>query len=255
MTKQGRDRFCGECKTLVHDLSAMGRREAETFLANQVGKQICIKYAYDHLGNVRFAQSPAAVASMIPASMLLPSIRAIAAAAALAGTAYATQQERTSVTVESVYSPATVATEGSQTSPVATELDGPHGIFSISFGSELMGAYVGNESGWGRQRQGPNPVVIGTPNVDKSSIAPAILRRHLYRLGVERFLLANPKLHGSMTVTFTIKADGSAGNTRVMGIQKGIADYVVDAINRYQFPKLRGKDTNVSVVIEINPHK
>jgi hypothetical protein len=253
MTKQGRDRFCGECKTLVHDLSAMARGEAETFLADRVGKQICIKYAYDHLGNVRFAQSPAAVASMIPASMLLPSIRAIAAAAALAGTAYATQQERTSVTVESVYSPASVATERLHTLPVGTELYTPNS----TLGSGLMGAYVGNESGWGRKRkrQGPSPVVVGTPNVDKRTIAPAVLRRHLYRLGVERFLLANPKLHGSMTVTFTIKADGTAGNTRVMGIQKGITDYVVDAINRYQFPKLRGKDTNVSVVIEINPQK
>jgi hypothetical protein len=250
MTKQGRDRFCGECKTLVHDLSAMGRREGEMFLADRGGKQVCIKYAYDHLGNVRFAQSPAA-ASVIPASMLLPSVRAIATAAVLVGTIYATQQERPLVIVESVYSPASVATERLHTLPVGTQLYNSNS----TLGSGRMGAYVGNESGRGRKRQGPSPVVVGTPNVDKRTIAPAILRRHLYRLGVERFLLANPKLHGSMTVTFTIKADGSAGNTRVMGIQKGIADYVVDAINRYQFPKLRGKDTNVSVVIEINPQK
>ncbi len=83
MTVRGRALFCDECQTLVHDLSRLQRHEAADFLRRHVGEQMCVKYSYDALGNVVFAAPMQP--TVIPASMLRPSVRALAAATALLG--------------------------------------------------------------------------------------------------------------------------------------------------------------------------
>lgn len=81
MTSAGRARFCAECQTHVHHISAMSRSEAARFLHTHAGQDLCVRYAYDAADNVRFTDSASTAIST--AQVLWPSLRAIAAASTL----------------------------------------------------------------------------------------------------------------------------------------------------------------------------
>jgi hypothetical protein len=93
MTRAGRKRFCSECSKHVHDLSALTADEAKALVEQKVGQDLCVRYAYDKLGNVLFATPPAQ--PLIALQSLLPSFRtaAIAVAATGAIAAYALSQQ------------------------------------------------------------------------------------------------------------------------------------------------------------------
>ena len=78
MTAAGRARFCTECQTHVHHVSAMSRSDAAQFLHAHAGQDLCVRYAYDSAGNVRFADT-----AISAAQALWPSLRAIAATSTL----------------------------------------------------------------------------------------------------------------------------------------------------------------------------
>jgi hypothetical protein len=52
MTAAGRKRFCADCKKYVHDLSRMKEDDAKALL--ETGKDLCVRYVYDEVGNVVF---------------------------------------------------------------------------------------------------------------------------------------------------------------------------------------------------------
>lgn len=52
MTAAGKKKFCADCKKFVHDLSRMKEDEAKALL--ETGKDLCVRYVYDELGNVVF---------------------------------------------------------------------------------------------------------------------------------------------------------------------------------------------------------
>lgn len=55
MTGDDARRFCDSCQKHVHHLSGMTRREAERLLsAPRDGGSLCVRYAYDNAGEVRF---------------------------------------------------------------------------------------------------------------------------------------------------------------------------------------------------------
>lgn len=81
MTPAGRARFCAECQTHVHHVSAMKRADAAAFLHAHAGQDLCVRYAYDGAGNVRFADT--ASTAITAAQALWPSLRAIAAVSTL----------------------------------------------------------------------------------------------------------------------------------------------------------------------------
>jgi hypothetical protein len=60
MEREGTSCHCTSCDHAVHDLSAMTRREAIAFLAQNEDQRICIQYAYDEDGEVFFAEEQAA---------------------------------------------------------------------------------------------------------------------------------------------------------------------------------------------------
>jgi hypothetical protein len=79
MTNAGRKRFCGECKKHVHDVSCMTREQAGQFVQDHAGENLCVRYAVDNSGNLLFAPR-----DVIAVNSLLPSVRALAAAAVVA---------------------------------------------------------------------------------------------------------------------------------------------------------------------------
>lgn len=62
MTGDDRTRFCTECGKHVHDLSARSEDEARALLASARGTNICVRYAKDARGNVRFRAAAMAAA-------------------------------------------------------------------------------------------------------------------------------------------------------------------------------------------------
>lgn len=62
MDRVERGRFCHGCDKKVHDLSSMTEPEAKSVLNLHAGKRICVSYAQDSGGNIRF-RKPAAVAA------------------------------------------------------------------------------------------------------------------------------------------------------------------------------------------------
>jgi hypothetical protein len=62
MDPVARGRFCRRCDKQVHDLSAMTEPQAREFLAEPRDSKICVRYACDGAGNVRF--SPLRVAAV-----------------------------------------------------------------------------------------------------------------------------------------------------------------------------------------------
>jgi hypothetical protein len=62
MTGDDQTRFCEECGKNVHDLSARTEDEARALLASARGTNICVRYAKDARGNVRFRAAAMAAA-------------------------------------------------------------------------------------------------------------------------------------------------------------------------------------------------
>ncbi len=61
MDPEAQGRFCQRCSKSVHDVSSMSEDEAHAFLRERAGTKICVRYAHDAAGNVRFRR-PAALA-------------------------------------------------------------------------------------------------------------------------------------------------------------------------------------------------
>ena len=90
MTARGRSRFCGACKKHVHDLSRMTESEARTLLGGR--SDLCVRYAIDDLGGVRFAAE-----RLVSPSSLVRGKRMAVAALAVATLAACTESVATPV--------------------------------------------------------------------------------------------------------------------------------------------------------------
>ena len=77
MTPAGRARFCGECRTHVHDLSRLREAEARALLGSRA--DLCVRYVVDELGAIRFANE-----ALVPAASLVKARRVAVAALAVA---------------------------------------------------------------------------------------------------------------------------------------------------------------------------
>jgi len=79
LERRPRGRFCGQCQTLVTDLSAMSERDARALLA-QTEQAVCLRYLHDATGQVHFADGP----RLVPTSRLRAARRASGVAALMA---------------------------------------------------------------------------------------------------------------------------------------------------------------------------
>lgn len=66
--RSGRVSHCTHCRKNVHQLSNMTREQARSFLRDNKGKTLCISYARDAQGSIRFRQPPV----VAPAPVLVP---------------------------------------------------------------------------------------------------------------------------------------------------------------------------------------
>lgn len=80
-----RNRHCGHCNKTVHLLSTLTEREAQTFLAANEGKDICVTYLVGTDGNIQFRPEP----TVVPLSALRRPRKVAAAAAVGLGLALA----------------------------------------------------------------------------------------------------------------------------------------------------------------------
>lgn len=82
MRPEDRGRFCFDCRTSVHDLSAMTEPEAQRFLRDSAAndRRVCVSYQHDEAGTLVFREAPPA--PVVPLSRLR---RPRTAAAALMG--------------------------------------------------------------------------------------------------------------------------------------------------------------------------
>lgn len=62
MSGDEKRRFCASCDKHVHDLSAGTEEEARTLLAANQGRRICVRFARDASGGVRFRTATAVAA-------------------------------------------------------------------------------------------------------------------------------------------------------------------------------------------------
>ncbi|MBK8237384.1 MAG: hypothetical protein IPK74_17715 [Deltaproteobacteria bacterium] len=67
MTPVDRGRFCQSCTKKVHDLTEMTQDEAQALLDARAGERICVRYAHDDHGRIRFR--PAALAAVAVAAL------------------------------------------------------------------------------------------------------------------------------------------------------------------------------------------
>src|SRR4051812_35117548 len=82
MTPADGGRFCGDCKKVVRDLSAMRESDARALLHGAKEGELCVRYVYDRHGRIFFAGDHAA--PLIPASLLQRAKRVARSAAAIA---------------------------------------------------------------------------------------------------------------------------------------------------------------------------
>lgn len=80
-----RERHCDHCNKRVHLLSSLTEREAEAFLVEAAGKDVCVTYLVDAQGRITFQPEPA----IVPVASLSRRRRASAVAAASLGMALA----------------------------------------------------------------------------------------------------------------------------------------------------------------------
>lgn len=66
-------RFCDHCQKSVHNLSAMSRDEAKSFLRENAGKKLCVTYRHDKSGAIAFKKvAPSTTpADIVPAASLV----------------------------------------------------------------------------------------------------------------------------------------------------------------------------------------
>jgi hypothetical protein len=57
MDPRDKSRFCGECKKVVHDLRSMKEKDARKLLSTPSTEGLCVRYMYDEVGNIWFADS------------------------------------------------------------------------------------------------------------------------------------------------------------------------------------------------------
>lgn len=95
MRPEERGRFCFECQTKVHDLSAMTEAEAERFLEQSACQDVCVSYRHAPDGTIVFRPAPAEtpLVPLVPLARLrrrpTPTPSSIRAAVAAAGMAAA----------------------------------------------------------------------------------------------------------------------------------------------------------------------
>lgn len=78
MAPRDRSRLCGTCDKLVHNLSALGEREARALLRSRSTEGLCIRYLHDAHGEIWFGD---AAGRVVPASRLARRGAAMVAAA------------------------------------------------------------------------------------------------------------------------------------------------------------------------------
>lgn len=88
MRPEHKGRFCSECSTKVHDLSAMTKPEAQEFLRRTACADICVSYEHEDDGTLVFREPAAAPSTLVPIARLRRP-RSVAAAVAGAGMAVA----------------------------------------------------------------------------------------------------------------------------------------------------------------------
>src|SRR5688572_18353030 len=64
MNGDERTRYCATCEKEVHDLSARTEDEARLLLTKAHGKRICVRYAKDARGSIRFRAAATMAAAM-----------------------------------------------------------------------------------------------------------------------------------------------------------------------------------------------
>ena len=70
MRPEDRGRFCFECQTRVHDLSAMTEAEAEAFLERTACEDVCVSYQHAPDGTIIFKRPASRPAPVVPLSRL-----------------------------------------------------------------------------------------------------------------------------------------------------------------------------------------
>jgi hypothetical protein len=88
MRPEDQGRFCFDCKKTVHDLSAMTKDEAKSFLRRSACADICVSYQHHEDGTLVFREALPLPAPVVPLSRLRRP-RSVAAAVAGAGMAMA----------------------------------------------------------------------------------------------------------------------------------------------------------------------
>lgn len=76
MDPRGTARFCGDCKTLVHDLSALSESEARALLS-RTSESLCVRYLHDASGEIWFGGGQ----KLVPVPHLTRGKRGLAAVA------------------------------------------------------------------------------------------------------------------------------------------------------------------------------
>jgi hypothetical protein len=265
MTPRGRALFCDECKTLVHDLSQLRRAEAAEFMKANVGEQLCIKYSFDVMGNVQFAD--AAATAVIPANMLRPSVRALAAATALLGAnaLYQRVTQAPQTLVMEQPEPAAPLVLVAPLVPAAPALGPESEIASSSYG-RLGGAIsvtadLANALDADEHQPPPSTVTLGTVTVAKGGYDPAVVRRYFRRNQAkfhycyEKQRLTNPELEGSVDVSFAIANDGTTSDVAAAGVDPEIDTCFVGIVKNIEFPRPKADGFAVQVPIKLKFRK
>lgn len=274
MTVRGRALFCDQCQTLVHDLSRLQRREAADFLQAHVGEQICVKYSYDALGHVLFAAP--VQATVIPASMLRPSMRALAAATALVGARLA-YDNTTGVAADASapgcnaeYAPeskvplshgpanapnvAVIPVVPNDAAPAQPSLGTGIGQSYGSSGGSITvsNSYALHALAAARPNVKVMPAHVSRPGLDRAIIR-RLLKRHADEIThcYQQRLLVTPDVQGTVTATFTISAAGAVVNVTATGVDAEVAQCVAEVIRTIEFPTPHGGDLVVRVPLRL----
>ncbi len=270
MTVRGRALFCDECQTLVHDLSRLQRNEAADFLRAHVGEQMCVKYSYDAFGNVLFAAP--VQAAVIPASMLRPSVRALAAATALLGATFVYDRGHGDANASDTSTVKPLPVQPEEVDMPLQSLDIPPApaadeVFS---GEQLVGTVRGqtygtlggamlvSDSHAFAHLADPAPTVKFLPaKVSNAGLDPLIVRRFLKRNAnkitycYQKRVLAEPALHGTVLAEFTVSAEGQVTDATAAGVDAEVEQCVVEVIKSIEFPRPRAGAIKVTVPLRL----
>ncbi len=265
MTPRGRNMFCNDCKTVVHDLSKMRRLEAVEFLRSRVNDQLCVKYSHDVMGNVQFADT--STATVIPANMLRPSVRALAAATAIVGASalYPRSSAAPPVTVAPAESSDVVGSGDSSAVPQNAPTPQPSFEPEFTLGSARYGMLDTRNVHWphdinGISKRGRShmpTLKVGRPKVPNGGYSAAVVQRYVKRNHAklsycyEKQLLVNPFLNGSVTVTFDIASYGAAADIVATGVDPTVDTCVAAVLKGIEFPKAKATVEDVKVILTL----